>query len=348
MAKKLASGADTTSATRDEQPIILIRGFGGLGVEDEKKVAYQGFNDGTVYPRKSGENYIYEGLILRFMKSRWTYNDATNVVGYYNSPVTRAENSISKELKGFDHDLFSGHKVVIDPATALTLLRSPTDVRKTLWVFRYYDLDDRKDFMRYGEALVRLITFIRTLAEQKDQGLPKVNIIAHSMGGLIVREAVQRTYPKGEAAKHINKIVTLGTPHQGIAFQISATGSGSARPTSWSSSTPIGRKLQITRSDSTVRRTLPARAGADGGRHQLPHLRPGGRELAEPRLLGRRRVRCQLQPQRRPGEAGLRAASRRSARPSCTSATAAPICSSPRARPSRWRRASSSATSRCG
>ena len=75
--------------------------------------------------------------------------------------------------------------------------------------------------MRYGEALVRLITFIRTLAEQKDQGLPKVNIIAHSMGGLIVREAVQRTYPKGEAAKHINKIVTLGTPHQGIAFQIS-------------------------------------------------------------------------------------------------------------------------------
>ena len=91
-------------------------------MEDEKKVAYQGFNDGTVYPRKSGENYIYEGLILRFMKSRWTYNDATNVVGYYNSPVTRAENSISKELKGFDHDLFSGHKVVIDPATALTLL----------------------------------------------------------------------------------------------------------------------------------------------------------------------------------------------------------------------------------
>ena len=165
-------------------------------MEDEKKVAYQGFNDGTVYPRKSGENYIYEGLILRFMKSRWTYNDATNVVGYYNSPVTRAENSISKELKGFDHDLFSGHKVVIDPATASPSLRSPTDVRKTLWVFRYYDLDDRKDFMRYGEALVRLITFIRTLAEQKDQGLPKVNIIAHSMGGLSCAKQCNEPIPK--------------------------------------------------------------------------------------------------------------------------------------------------------
>ena len=220
MAKKRATGAETAPATRVEQPIILIRGFGGLGVEDEKKVAYQGFNDGTVYPQKSGENYIYEGLILRFMKSRWTYHDATNIVGYYNSPVIRDKKSIPAELAGFDLDLFSGHKVVIDPGTALSLFKSTTDVCKTLWVFRYYDLDDREDFKRYGNALVRLITFIRTLAEHKHQAVPKVNIIAHSMGGLIVREAVQRSYKKGEAPKHINKIVTLGTPHQGISFQV--------------------------------------------------------------------------------------------------------------------------------
>ena len=220
MAKKPAAGAETAPATRVEQPIILIRGFGGLGVEDEKKVAYQGFNDGTVYPQKSGENYIYEGLILRFMKSRWTYNDATNIVGYYDSPVIRDAKTIPAELAGFELDLFSGHKVVIDPGTALSLVKSTTDVCKTLWVFRYYDLDDREDFTRYGDALVRLITFIRTLAEHKHQTVPKVNIIAHSMGGLIVREAVQRTYAKGEAPKHINKIVTLGTPHQGISFQV--------------------------------------------------------------------------------------------------------------------------------
>jgi hypothetical protein len=47
--------------TRRALPLILIRGFGGIGVEDEKRVAYQGFNDGTVYPGKRGENYIYEG-----------------------------------------------------------------------------------------------------------------------------------------------------------------------------------------------------------------------------------------------------------------------------------------------
>jgi hypothetical protein len=42
------------------------------------------------------------------------------------------------------------------------------------------------------------------------------------MGGLLVREAIQHTYPKmgRKAEDYINKIVTLGTPHQGISFQI--------------------------------------------------------------------------------------------------------------------------------
>ncbi|MGB3638554.1 MAG: hypothetical protein WBA39_13405 [Rivularia sp. (in: cyanobacteria)] len=66
--------------TRNSQPIILIRGFGQLDVSDEKQDAYQGFNDSTVYPHKKGENYIYEGFILRFLKSDWKYQDATNVV----------------------------------------------------------------------------------------------------------------------------------------------------------------------------------------------------------------------------------------------------------------------------
>lgn len=216
------SGNQDAPATREPQPIILIRGFGGLGVEDEKRIAYQGFNDGTVYPQKRGENYIYEGLILRFMKSRWTYNDATNVVGYYGDVVTRDARTIPKGLLDqFDIRLFTGDKVVIDPGTALSLMDDTTlDIRNSLWVFRYYDLDDRTDFQIYGRALVRLISFIEALAEKKHQAKPRVNIIAHSMGGLIVREAVQRTYAKGEAAKHINKVVTLGTPHQGISFQL--------------------------------------------------------------------------------------------------------------------------------
>jgi hypothetical protein len=213
-------------ATRRALPLILIRGFGGVGVEDEKRIAYQGFNDGTVYPQKRGENYIYEGLILRFMKSAWQYQDATNVVGYYSSIVNVDVKDVPRDLaERFDASYFTGDRIVIDAPMALNLVRSAGDPCKTLWVFRYYDLNDRT-FETYGRGLVRLIAFLRDLASgpTKEPDIarrPKVNILAHSMGGLLVREAVQVTYPKiGEkASDHINKIVTLGTPHQGISFQ---------------------------------------------------------------------------------------------------------------------------------
>ena len=201
-------------------PLILIRGFGGLTVDDERRVAYQGFNEGTVYPHKRGENYIYEGLILKYLKSLWKYHDATNVVGYYTSPIVD-DRELPEALQALDRRYFSGHRVVIDAGTALDLVTAHEDPRRSLWVFRYYDLDDRS-FSVYGEALVRLIDFIRDLTVLKT-GLPKppVNILAHSMGGLIVREALQCTLPSlgRRAADCVNKIVTLGTPHKGITFQ---------------------------------------------------------------------------------------------------------------------------------
>ena len=234
--------------TRRTLPIILIRGFGGLGVEDEKRIGYQGFNDGTVYPQKRGENYIYEGLVLRFLKSNWRYQDATNVVGYYPTKMT-VDSVLPHRLGGKRYEalrprferlkqdgFFEGDQVIIDPGMALDLVDTPGNPLSSLWVFRYYDLNDRS-FDTYGRALVRLIDFIRTLCALKAGGdRPKVNIIAHSMGGLIVREAVQRSYDrvakdgklpvspatgKPEVADEcINKIVTLGTPHQGISFQL--------------------------------------------------------------------------------------------------------------------------------
>ncbi|GAB4199497.1 MAG: hypothetical protein Fur006_50220 [Coleofasciculaceae cyanobacterium] len=221
--------------TRLEQPIILIRGFGGLDTSEEKRDTYQRFNVGTVYPQKQGENYIYEGMVLRLMKSDWQYQDATNVVGYYGNVQEKKKEApipetSSPEIKAKFEQLrnkgyFSGDKVVINPSMALYLLNTVKQPCQTVWVFRYYDLDERQ-FKTYGKALVRLIDFIRELAEIKVGFKPKVNIIAHSMGGLIVREAVQSTYPnpdngeKRAAEDYINKIVTLGTPHQGITFQI--------------------------------------------------------------------------------------------------------------------------------
>lgn len=215
--------------TRQVLPIILIRGFGGLSVEDERRIAYQGFNDGTVYPQKRGENYIYEGMVLRFLKSDWTYQDATNVVGYYPKAVRERpelpddipDDLVERFQRMVDANfLVDEEGVVVDPAMMLRLLESQTALR-SLWVLRYYDLSERKMGL-YGKALVRLVDLVSTLFGGRPKSPVKVNVIAHSMGGLIIRHAIQKTYPESHrrADEHINKVVTLGTPHRGIAFQV--------------------------------------------------------------------------------------------------------------------------------
>jgi hypothetical protein len=150
--------------TRRPLPLILIRGFGGFNTDEEKKLTYQGFTDGSVYPHKQGENYIYEGLILRFMKSNWQYQDATNVVGYYGSKIEK-DPILPKKLRYLEQmiedgsilpkklqDLknkdvinkfqrlkeagyFSGDRMIVDPGMALHLIESADDPCRSLWVF---------------------------------------------------------------------------------------------------------------------------------------------------------------------------------------------------------------------
>ena len=196
------------------RPMILVRGFGGMDVSAEQGSAYQGYNDGTVYPGRRGDNYIYEGFLLRALKSdRHRYTDATNVVGYYADDVLSPD-----DLDGFDPGDTSG-SVVIDPAIARRVLREAA--RGTIWVYRYYDLSPRS-LQRYGEGLVRLIGLIRRALEKHEAGsFTGVDIVAHSMGGLVVREALLAMHEQqaGSAKDLVHRIVTLGTPHRGISFQ---------------------------------------------------------------------------------------------------------------------------------
>ena len=198
----------------ETRPLVLIRGFGGLDVTAEQMNAYQGYNDGTVYPGRRGDNYIYEGFLLRALKSeRHRYVDATNVVGYYAQDV-----EAPGDLLGYDPAEAAG-TVVIDPLTASRVLRHAA--KGTIWVYRFYDLSPRT-LRRYGEGLVRLVRLIRTAVERHEAGsFDGVDIVAHSMGGLVVREAlrVMETESSGSAADLVHRIVTLGTPHRGIAFQ---------------------------------------------------------------------------------------------------------------------------------
>jgi pimeloyl-ACP methyl ester carboxylesterase len=195
------------------RPLILVRGFGGPDVSDEQASSYQGFNDGSVYPGRRGDNYIYEGFVLRAIKSDlYPYRDATNVVGYY------AENvAAPPDQPGWDDDLING-TVVLDPSVAQRVLAN--GVAGTMWIYRYYDLKPRA-IERYGEGLARLIDIIRKGAEAREGAFEGVDIIGHSMGGLVVRAALRHMAENGlNARERVHRIVTLGTPHRGIAFQL--------------------------------------------------------------------------------------------------------------------------------
>ncbi|KQT01227.1 lipase family alpha/beta hydrolase [Cellulomonas sp. Leaf395] len=195
------------------RPLVLVRGFGGPDVSDEQGSPYQGFNDGSVYPSRRGDNYIYEGFVLRALKSEsYPYRDATNVVGFYSedlpSPI---------EPHHLDDDDVTG-SVVLDPQTEQRVLRD--GVANTIWVYRYYDLRPRA-LERYGEGLRRLVELIERSAKRHGEDFTGVDIVAHSMGGLVVREGLARMdeVSSGSARTLVNRVVTLGTPHRGIAFQ---------------------------------------------------------------------------------------------------------------------------------
>lgn len=197
------------------RPLILVRGFGGLDVSSEQANAYQGFNEGTVYPGRRGDNYIYEGFLLRALKSTdYPYDDATNVVGYYSSPVS----SPGGDLGPWSAEDTEG-TVVIDHTVARRVLREAA--RGTIWVYRFYDLSPRS-LRTYGQGLVRLVSLIRKAVEAREPGsFTGVDLVCHSMGGLVMREALLAMHAAdpGSAARLVHRVVTLGTPHRGIAFQ---------------------------------------------------------------------------------------------------------------------------------
>ncbi|MFF5083535.1 esterase/lipase family protein [Actinoplanes sp. NPDC000266] len=198
----------------DLRPLVLVRGFGGADVGDVQASGYQGFNDGTVYPGRRGDNYIYEGFVLRAMKAeRYPYRDATNVVGYYADGNCAAP----PDDCGFDASVLSG-SVAVDASAGARILEA--GVAGTMWVYRFYDLRPRT-IECFGAGLARLIDIIAKCAARRGETFRGVDILAHSMGGLVVNAALKNMTEAGiDARDMVHRIVTLGTPHRGIAFNL--------------------------------------------------------------------------------------------------------------------------------
>lgn len=241
-------------------PIILVRGFDLLG--GSAADPFHGWNEGTVNPHKLGDNYIYEGMVVRFLKTELklpqdqgstTYLDATNALNYAAS--TRQQtgidpNRLARLKTDFGHlpestltEWLTG-RIWVDE----TIAKQYKGKHNTFWVFRYYDFAGaaaKRSLEVEADGLAETIERVLAIT-----GAPSVYLICHSMGGVIARCMMQRTYllkqksaglnmnddqfvltappaartaAKKLALSRVAKWITMGTPHRGVPFQVVPT-----------------------------------------------------------------------------------------------------------------------------
>ncbi len=182
-------------------PIVYVRGYAGTQAEVEDTVAtpYMGFNLGSTKLRQSWDReivrYIFESPLIRLMKDH----------GYA--------------------DVYSDGDVVEDGCV------NP----KSIWIYRYYEsvskdlgTGARPEIEDYAEGLYDLIEGIRdhvcgpTGSSNSERDKFRVYLVAHSMGGLVVRCYLQNIYPAKSNGKQppVDKVFTYATPHGGIDFRL--------------------------------------------------------------------------------------------------------------------------------
>lgn len=181
-------------------PIIYIRGYAGsrAAVESAVESPYYGFNDGSskvrTGPEGDPELFIFESPLVRLMKDH-DYTDF--FVRVHQHPSGKHFIDLLKSNGQDNYPL------------------------RSLWIFRYYD-DTSKDLgsntrhpiESLGQQLVSLIDHVL-----EKTGAGQVHLVAHSMGGLICRSAIQKTMGRASAEAKIARLFTYGTPHRGIHFR---------------------------------------------------------------------------------------------------------------------------------
>ena len=193
-------------------PIVYVRGYAATMSEIEETVAtpYMGFNLGSTKLRQSFDGkpvrFIFESPLIRLMKD-FKYQDCYMEGDYPRSPAEGGQ--------------------TISP--------------KSIWVFRYYEpvsgslgSGDRIELPEFAADLRKFILRVRdsVCGDDAARAAFKVNLVAHSMGGLVCRCYLQNICrhgveadPKRNAALEltadggdslVHKVFTYATPHNGI------------------------------------------------------------------------------------------------------------------------------------
>ncbi len=179
-------------------PIVYVRGYAGSQAEVEETVAdpYMGFNLGSTKLRQlwTGDisRHIFESPLVRLMKD-YKYTDCYR----------------------------DGEEIPPSPEPAPA---------RSVWIYRYYepvskDLGTgiRPEIEDYANGLADFLKLVRDRVCGNDQEACqafKVYLVAHSMGGLVVRCYLQNIVKSISDPIAVDKVFTYATPHGGIDFRL--------------------------------------------------------------------------------------------------------------------------------
>jgi hypothetical protein len=183
-------------------PVIYVRGFAGgpAGIDTAIGDPFHGFNEGSVQVRVDGSDrpafHQFESPLLRLM----------------------GDHGYQLLVHGNQSAYLADQEAASVPAASI-------------WVHRFYDefapllTKDPNAFSieRAAQSLLDLVLLVR-----KQTGAPRVFLVAHSMGGLVVRSMIQQTIPDhpqvggslDAAAALVDRVFTYATPHGGIEFAL--------------------------------------------------------------------------------------------------------------------------------
>lgn len=176
-------------------PLILIPGIGG----SELKV-----NSDTLWSESDGHGGVFTHLYPKDEKI-WVNTTEALKPGNddYFDVLRMNQDGTSKADIGLTGNLFSLYQDTINFFVA-----DGYELNKTLFVFPY---DWRKDIADTAPFLDEKIAAIK-----QQTGAQKVDIVAHSMGGLVARNYISDP----QRAENVRKLFNLGAPHLGAVTSL--------------------------------------------------------------------------------------------------------------------------------
>jgi len=195
----------------NRHPIIYVRGYAMTSSERDETAAdpFCGFNAGstvyraTVDRKAAAQKFVFESPVVRLISDFGYQNCYQNGLDILDDDWKPPPGDDGADADGM-------------PAASIV-------------VYRYYDsgsglLGDgqARDIRFYAQGLSRLILRVRDLVAQREgpgyrQEDFRCYLVAHSMGGLVVRAFLQNPALGDDAARDcVDKVFTYATPHNGI------------------------------------------------------------------------------------------------------------------------------------